>query len=165
MLRQDAGDLPVHLVSVSSCLCIGGSDWKKPNFEPQAVYMSSTPKPSGETKKRSKSVRSGLQFPVARIQRQLKKGRYAERVGSGGPIYLAAVMEYLMAEILELAGNAASDNKKNRITPRHVMLAVRNDEELSKLFSNATFAQGGVVPKIAQGIVPTKNDTTATTED
>ena len=58
-------------------------------------------------------------------------------------MYLAAVLEYLAAELLELAGNAARDNKKNRIIPRHIQLAVRNDEELSKLLGNVTIASGG----------------------
>ncbi|GFP98644.1 probable histone h2a.2, partial [Phtheirospermum japonicum] len=35
--------------------------------------------------------------------------------------------------VLELAGNAARDNKKKRIIPRHFLLAVRNGEELGKL--------------------------------
>ncbi|KAE8676752.1 Histone H2AX [Hibiscus syriacus] len=91
----------------------------------------------GRGKPKSKSVsrssKAGLQFPVGRVARFLKKGRYAERVGSGSPVYLSAVLEYLAAEVLELAGNAARDNKKNRIIPRHIQLAVRNDEELSKL--------------------------------
>ena len=78
----------------------------------------------------TKSIKAGLQFPVGRMQRYLRKGRYAERIGSGAPVYLAAVLEYLAAEVLELAGNAARDNKKTRITPRHIQLAVRNDEEL-----------------------------------
>lgn len=68
--------------------------------------------------------------------------RYAERIGAGAPVYLAAVLEYLAAELLELAGNAARDNKKNRIIPRHIQLAVRNDEELSKLLGNVTIASG-----------------------
>merc|ERR1711870_178458 len=70
-------------------------------------------------KAKSRSSRAGLQFPVGRIHRLLRKGNYVERVGAGAPVYLAAVMEYLAAEVLELAGNAARDNKKTRIIPRH----------------------------------------------
>ena len=55
-------------------------------------------------KKKSRSNRAGLQFPVGRIHRLLRKGKYAERVGAGASVYLAAVLEYLAAEVLELAG-------------------------------------------------------------
>jgi len=90
---------------------------------------------SASSKSKSRSSRAGLQFPVGRVHRLLKNGNYAQRIGAGAPVYLAAVMEYLAAEILELAGNAARDNKKTRINPRHIQLAVRNDEELNKLLA------------------------------
>ncbi|CAF0810068.1 unnamed protein product [Didymodactylos carnosus] len=124
--------------------------------------MSGRGKVSGSGKARAKaktrSSRAGLQFPVGRIHRLLRRGNYAERVGAGAPVYLAAVLEYLSAEILELAGNAARDNKKTRIIPRHLQLAIRNDEELNKLLSGVTIAQGGVLPNIQQVLLPKKSD-------
>nr|GEU60357.1 histone H2A.1 [Tanacetum cinerariifolium] len=118
-------------------------------------------KGAGERKKSvTKSVKAGFQFPVGRIGRFLKKGRYAQRTGSGAPIYLAAVLEYLAAEVLELAGNAARDNKKTRINPRHLLLAVRNDEELGKLLAGVTIASGGVLPNINPVLLPKKSAVT-----
>ncbi|XP_066291653.1 histone H2A, orphon-like [Branchiostoma lanceolatum] len=108
------------------------------------------------SKARSRSARAGLQFPVGRVHRFLRKGHYAELIGAGAPVYLAAVLEYLTAEILELAGNAARDNKKTRIIPRHLQLAVRNDEELNELLSGVTIAQGGVLPNIHAELLPKK---------
>jgi histone H2A len=80
-----------------------------------------------------------------------------ERIGAGAPVYLAAVLEYLAAEVLELSGNAARDNKKTRIVPRHIQLAVRNDEELSKLLAGVTIAEGGVLPNIHAVLLPQKS--------
>ncbi|XP_041786505.1 histone H2A-like [Anopheles merus] len=89
-------------------------------------------------KAKSRSNRAGLQFPVGRIHRLLRKGNYAERVGAGAPVYLAAVMEYLAAECGELA--------------------IRNDEELNKLLSGVTIAQGGVLPNIQAVLLPKKTE-------
>lgn len=111
----------------------------------------------GEGKKlpsSSRSSRAGLQFPVGRVARHMKAG--ATRLGEGAPVYMAAVLEYLMAEILELSGNAARDNKKARIIPRHIQLAVRNDEELNKLLCCVTIAGGGVLPNIHAVLLPKK---------
>ena len=105
----------------------------------------------------SRSTKAGLQFPVGRIARYLKAGKFASRVGAGAPVYLAAVLEYLTAEVLELAGNAARDNKKTRIIPRHLQLAIRNDEELNKLLGGVTIAQGGVLPNIHSVLLPKKS--------
>nr|7ON1_c Chain c, Histone H2A [Saccharomyces cerevisiae]7ON1_g Chain g, Histone H2A [Saccharomyces cerevisiae] len=105
----------------------------------------------------SRSAKAGLTFPVGRVHRLLRRGNYAQRIGSGAPVYLTAVLEYLAAEILELAGNAARDNKKTRIIPRHLQLAIRNDDELNKLLGNVTIAQGGVLPNIHQNLLPKKS--------
>ena len=112
-------------------------------------------------KSTSSSAKAGLQFPVGRMRRYLRQGRYAARVGAGAPVYMAAVCEYLCAEILELAGNAARDNKKARIIPRHIQLAVRNDEELNKLLGSVTIASGGVLPNIHATLLPKKVRRTA----
>uniref|UniRef100_A0A9L0IG59 Histone H2A n=1 Tax=Equus asinus TaxID=9793 RepID=A0A9L0IG59_EQUAS len=122
--------------------------------------MSGRGKQGGKARAKAKtrSSRAGLQFPVGRVHRLLRKGNYAERVGAGAPVYLAAVLEYLTAEILELAGNAARDNKKTRIIPRHLQLAIRNDEELNKLLGRVTIAQGGVLPNIQAVLLPKKTE-------
>jgi len=105
----------------------------------------------------SRSAKAGLQFPVGRVARFMKKAKVSARVGAGAPVYMAAVLEYLTAEVLELAGNAARDNKKTRIVPRHIQLAVRNDEELNKLMGGVTIAAGGVLPNVHAVLLPKKS--------
>ena len=105
---------------------------------------------------KTKSAKAGLTFPVARIGRFLRKGRYAKRVGSGAPVYMASVLEYLVAELLELSGNAAKDNKKNRIIPRHIQLAIKNDVELNNFLGKATISAGGVVPNVHSVLTKSK---------
>jgi len=60
-------------------------------------------------------------------------------------------------QVLELTGNAAIDNKKTKIMPRHIQLAVRNDEELCKLLGDVTIANGGVMPNIHNHLLPKKS--------
>ncbi|OMO66860.1 Histone H2A [Corchorus olitorius] len=92
-------------------------------------------KPSA-SKSTSRSQKAGLQFPIGRIARFLKAGKYTERVSTVAPVYLSAVLEYLAAE---LAGNAARDNKKNRIVPRYIQLVV-SDEEVEAILPAADYA-------------------------
>lgn len=102
-----------------------------------------------KTKAVSASVRAGLQFPVGRIRRLMRKSRAATRIGGGAPVYMAAVLEYFAAEVLELAANAAKESKRHRIIPRHIQLAIRTDPELNQLVGEqATIASGGVMPYV-----------------
>ena len=78
---------------------------------------------------------------------------------------MAAVLEYMTCEILELAGNAADEQKKKTIQPRHIQLALRNDEELNKLIAHASIAEGGVIPGINNFLFPKKEKKGAASQE
>jgi len=109
--------------------------------------------PTAEAKVfQTRSSKAGLQFPVGRIHRYLKQRTQNNvRIGAKAAVYTSAILEYLTAEVLELAGNASKDLRVKRITPRHLQLAIRGDEELDTLV-RATIAGGGVLPFIHKSL-------------
>jgi histone H2A len=111
---------------------------------------------SNSSKQTSRSERAGLNFPVGRIARFLKQGRYAQRIGGGAAVYLAAVLEYLTAEVLELSGNNTRIMKRSRITPRAIFLAVKEDAELDSLLGDTVIASGGSRMHINPFLLPNR---------
>ncbi|KAH8614994.1 putative C terminus of histone H2A [Trypanosoma vivax] len=102
----------------------------------------------------SRSAKAGLIFPVGRVGSMLRRGQYARRIGASGAVYMAAVLEYLTAELLELSVKAASQQTKKtkRLTPRTVTLAVRHDDDLGALLRNVTLSRGGVMPSLNRAL-------------
>jgi histone H2A len=96
----------------------------------------------------TRSSRAGLVFPIGRIERQMREARLAKRIGKNASVYMAAVLEYMTAEVLELAGKASTDNHRVRITPRHILLAVGHDPELKELLGGVCIAHAGVLPEL-----------------
>jgi len=104
---------------------------------------------------RSHAARAGLQFPPSRVRHLMKK--YipgVTRIGSGAPVYFAAVLEYLCAEVIELSGDACKDQRKQRITREHLMFAIKGDQELDKIFKGTIVM--GSIPAIHRSLMPKK---------
>ncbi|KAJ1728219.1 histone H2A [Coemansia sp. Benny D160-2] len=102
---------------------------------------------------KSHVISAGLTFPVGRVQRHLRRGNYAQSIGKAVPVYLAAVLEYLTAEILESACDAAHKECRRRIIPRHLQFVAHTDEEINDIL-NFAIAQSGALPNIHNNLLP-----------
>lgn len=99
--------------------------------------------PTGKVMKKriSRTKLAGLRFSVSRCERHLRRGRYAQRIGKTSAVFLAAVLEYLTAEVIELAGYCAVDMKSKRISPRSILAGIKGDQEVR--WTNVPFAFKG----------------------
>ena len=99
--------------------------------------------------RRSAQERAGVKFPIGRMGKIAKQGRFADRISQGTPVFMAGVLEYLAFEIVELASKQAEQDKTSgsrghkTIMPRHIMLAIKSDEELDKFKKGCEFAMCG----------------------
>lgn len=99
-------------------------------------------------KKTASSEKAGLLFSISKTRNVLRhhilKG---QRIGSGAPVYASAVLEYITAELLELAGNACRDNQHSIIKTIHLKLAISYDIELCNLiFKQLKISLPGLIP-------------------
>lgn len=112
-----------------------------------------------DNKNKSRQDKAGIIFPPSITEKFLREFGFTKiMVTKNAPIYLAAVLEYVTQDILQLASDMARENKRVRITIRDLELSVRTDLELNVLFDRCgiTFIGGGVVPYIHQSLLVKK---------
>ncbi|XP_006037736.1 histone H2A-beta, sperm-like [Alligator sinensis] len=117
------------------------------NTESNSQYSGDASKAKEVKAKVSRSSRAGLVFPVGRIDRLLRKGQFADRVGAEAPVYMAAVLQYLTHEIIDSAGEVTKCNKKRWISQQHLQLAIQRNGNLKNLLGGASISQDSVPPQ------------------
>ena len=113
---------------------------------------------ANEQKEKKKSVtkqaKAGLTFPVSRINKSMKASSGLKRIGGSAPVYMTAVLEYVTAEILEVAGQHTQSAKRKRVTPDDIILSIRGDAELAKLCGGIAVYTGDKLSGIAAALKP-----------
>lgn len=89
------------------------------------------------------TISSGLIISVPRTKTLLKKYCSCERYSELAAIATAAVVESVLAEIVELAGRITLSDGRVRMTPKDINFGIKNDEELDMLFCNTAIGNGG----------------------
>ena len=120
----------------------------------QTIKSKSKGKGNTRAKAISGALRAQVTLPPSRIMRLMKKDRLNKTIRRDSSVFMAGVLDYICQEILELAGEYAMKMKKNMIKPRHIKLAIAEDEELCKILGQAVIHEGGVVPHIEAALLP-----------
>jgi histone H2A len=121
-----------------------------PSKKPAATASAGEPK----RKSVSKSAKAGLTIPVPRVNAVIKRTSGMKRVGGTAPVYAAAVMEYILAEIVELAGNGVKKAGRKRINPEDVSSAIRGDKELFRALKGISLFTGDHLKNPSKALLP-----------
>ena len=127
-----------------------------PETEVETAQVQPTNADSDKKTQISMAIRSGLVFPPCRSYNHMKQRRVCPKISKTASVYMAAVLEYLASDLLEMAGDAAKAAKIKRITPRQITLAMFGDEEFSRLVKNRYIEGGGVTPHINKRLLKPK---------
>merc|ERR1711939_1075004 len=106
----------------------------------------------------NRSSQAGLQFLVEGTAALAAKLQPGVVLSEGAACYLSAVLEYMVAELMELSGNAAGDERMDTISSRHILRALQNDDELNDMTTHATIARAGWMPNIDDRLTEMAND-------
>ncbi|XP_077122049.1 uncharacterized protein LOC143776490 isoform X2 [Ranitomeya variabilis] len=112
----------------------GPSDDKKNEI----TSVSRHGKKEGHTQqgRKSQSSQTGLHLPVGGTHGNLHTNLYKEEIITKPPVYLMAVPENLMEELLSVSGDAAQKNKVFPITPAILQHILHNGTELGQLLGS-----------------------------
>ncbi|XP_010078968.1 PREDICTED: histone H2A-beta, sperm-like, partial [Pterocles gutturalis] len=119
--------------------------------EPEATCSGDASEGSEAKAKKSRSSRSsraGLLFPVSRVDKQLRRGGFAERFGASAPVYLAAVLQWVTHKTMDAAGKISKKSNQQRISPLHLHRAVQKSSVLKQLLRGSVpRRRGRAVPQ------------------
>ncbi|CAD5208546.1 unnamed protein product [Bursaphelenchus xylophilus] len=107
-------------------------------------------RPKLSQKARMDPARTGsdyqLHLPVSRVRRQMKQELPKKRMAKNSSIAVAAAVQTILTEVIAGAMDVAKSQGTTRINPRHIMMAIKADEELDHIFKDVTIAGAGYVP-------------------
>ena len=117
---------------------------------------SSSKKKGKKGGERRTKKRFGVIFSSTAMHAYLKKNHRGTRVSLCAGAALAALLDLIAKEILELSGNAARDHGRKTITPHHIQLAIGYDDDLSAIMANVRLTRAGVMPHIHPSLLPSE---------
>lgn len=119
---------------------------------------------SDKSRRIAGSKRAEISFPVGRIKRYMKEYDPGRRYSMKSAVYMATVLEYLMAEVFDIAVPHIKPTKKRIIKPKHIRHGIETDPEFKKLLGDVILPEGGVYPHINKFLFETRPTRKVTNE-